>query len=175
MSKKIMNLNRPNIVIVFVFLFMIVGSFWLIFSSFGIWLILSNDPAWAQYDAGDIAVTMFILVAATISHFVSALVLFSGKNPKKNIIILVTFNVFTNIILILSIPQLLPVFVPVIIFNLIFLIFLQKNKELEKYATQIYRSPKSQPVIKPQNIVCGNCNTIADSSNKFCKKCGTRI
>ena len=34
---------------------------------------------------------------------------------------------------------------------------------------------KSQPVIKPQNISCSNCNTIADSSNKFCKKCGNKI
>ncbi len=170
-----MNFNRPKIVVVFVILFVIVGSFWALLTSVGTWLIISGDPTWAPYGAGDIAATMFIIVGATISHFASALVLFSGKKPKKNVIILVTINVVTNIILILSIPELLPFFVPAIIFNLVFLIFLQKNKELVKYASGIYLSPNSQPGFKSQNITCSNCNTIADSSNKFCKKCGARI
>lgn len=170
-----MSLGRPKIVVIFVILFVIVGFFWALYTSIATWLIISGDSKWASYDDEDIVFTMVVVTSATISHFASALVLFSGKRPKKNVIILVTINIFTNIILILNIPSLLPFFIPAIIFNLVFLIFLQKNKELEKYATEIYRSPKSQPVIKPQNIQCSNCNTIADSSNKFCKKCGTRI
>ena len=172
-----MNFNRPNIVIVFVFLFMIVGSFWAIFSLFMIGFMFSDDPNMpnpSDEPAGYVG-AMFIILSATISHFASALVLFSGKKPKTTVIVLVIINVVTNAFLLLVDSTLIPFFVPAIIFNLVFLIFLQKNKELEKYATQIYRSPKSKPVIKPQNIVCGNCNTIADSSNKFCKKCGTRI
>ena len=170
-----MNLNRPKIVVIFVFLFMIVGSFWAIFSIFAIGFIFNDDPNMPSGVTAGYASAMFTIVGATISHFASALVLFSGKKPKKNVIILVTINVVTNIILILSIPSVLPFFVPAIIFNLVFLIFLQKNKELEKYATEINRAPKSQPVIKPQNIICDNCNAIADSSKKFCGKCGTRF
>jgi len=37
------------------------------------------------------------------------------------------------------------------------------------------RNPKQQQTLKPQNIGCGNCNTIVDYSNKFCKKCGASL
>ena len=176
------SLGRPKVVIIFVILFAIVGFFWALLASAGISSFL-NDPEFAPsgeaYAAGIIA--MVIIVSSVVSHFASAAVLFSGKRPKKLVIILVIINISTNIILILSVPELLPFLVPVIIFNIVFLIFLQKNKELEKYATEIYASskpqqtPKPQQTLKPQNIRCGNCNTIVDSSNKFCKKCGTDL
>ena len=175
MSKKLMNFDRPNIVIIFVILFSIAGFFWGLITAYGIWAVGGGDPQMISMDNASIVSTFGITLGSTLSHFASAAVLFSGKRPKTIIIILVTINIFANTILILASPALLPFFVPVIIFNCIFLILLQKNKDLEKYSTQIYRSPKSQPVTKPQNISCSNCNTIADSSNKFCKKCGTRI
>jgi len=174
--------GRPKIVIIFVILFAIVGFFWALLGSAGIWLLL-NDPEYTSNgeDFGPGISAMVIIVSSVVSHFASAAVLFSGKRPKKLVIILVIINISTNIILILAVPELLPFLVPVIIFNIVFLIFLQKNKELEKYATEIYISPKPQQAPKPQqtltpqNIRCGNCNTIVDSSNKFCKKCGTDL
>ena len=169
-------LGRPKVVIIFVILFAIVGFFWALLASAGIWLFF-NDPEYTSnsenYSAGIIA--MVIMLSSVVSHFASATILFSGKRPKKLVIILVIINISTNIILILAVPELFPFLVPVIIFNIVFLIFLQKNKELEKYATEIYTSPKPQQTLKPQNIRCGNCNTIVDSSNKFCKKCGTTL
>ena len=175
-------LARPKVVIIFVILFAIVGFFWALLASAGIWLLL-NDPEFTS-NSDNISGGIFALgisISSVVSHFASAAVLFSGKRPKKLVIILVIINIITNIILILAIPALLPFFVPVIIFNIVFLILLQKNKELEKYVTEIYRSPKPQQApkpqqtLKPQNIRCSNCNTIVDSSNKFCKKCGTSL
>jgi len=176
------DLGRPKVVIIFVILFAIAGFFWALFSSVGIWLLL-NDPKYTSSgeDFGSFIVAMVITVSSTVSHFASAAVLFSGKRPKKLVIILVIINIIPNTLLILAVPGYLPFLVPFIIFNIVFLIFLQKNKELEKYATEIYRSPKPQQApkpqqtLKPQNIRCGNCNTIIDSSNKFCKKCGTSL
>ena len=175
-----MNFDRPNIVIIFVILFSIAGFFWGLAAGFFILGVISGDPEIISIDNGVIdngviAGVIWITVAATLSHFGSAAVLFSGKKPKTITSILVMINISVNIIPILASLSFLPFFVPMILLNCIFLILLQKNKDLEKYSTQIYRSPKSQPIIKPQNITCGNCNTIADSSNKFCKKCGTRI
>ena len=174
--------GRPKVVIIFVILFAIVGFFWALLTSAGVWLFL-NDPEFTSnsenYGGGIFA--MVITVSSVVSHFASAVILFSGKRPKKLVIILVIINISTNLILILAVPELLPFLVPVIIFNIVFLIFLQKNKELEKYATEIYispkpqQAPKPQQTLKPQNIRCGNCNNIADSSNKFCKKCGTSL
>ena len=176
------SLGRPKVVIIFVILFAIVGFFWALLGYSAIWLLL-NDPEYTSNDEnyrGSI-IAMGIIVSSVVSHFASAAVLFSGKRPKKLVIILVIINISTNLILILAVPELLPFLVPVIIFNMVFLIFLQKNKDLEKYATEIYTSPelqqtpKPQQTLKPQNIRCGNCNTIVDSSNKFCKKCGTDL
>jgi len=174
--------GRPKVVIIFVILFAIVGFFWALLTSAGVWLLL-NDPEYTSngenYDGAIFA--MVISISSVVSHFASAAILFSGKRPKKIVIILVIINISTNLILILAVPELLPFLVPVIIFNIIFLIFLQKNKELEKYATEIYtvpipqQTPKPQQTLKPQNIRCNNCNTIVDSSNKFCKKCGASL
>jgi len=169
-------LGRPKVVIIFVILFAIVGFFWTLLASAGIWLFL-NDPEYTSNGenvSGGI-LAMIISISSIVSHFASAAVLFSGKRPKKLVIILVIINISTNLILILAVLETLPYLVPVIIFNIVFLIFLQKNKELEKYATEIYTSPKPQQTPKPQNIRCRNCNNIVDSSNKFCKKCGTSI
>lgn len=157
-------------------LFAIVGFFWALLAFAGIWLIL-DDPQYTS-NGTEIAGSIFatgISISSVVSHFASAIVLFSGKRPKKLVIILVLINISSNLILILAVPGLLPFFVPVIIFNIVFLIFLQKNKDLEKYATEIYKSPKLQQTSKPQNIRCNNCNDIVDSSNKFCKKCGTSL
>lgn len=176
------DLGRPKVVIIFVILFTIAGLFWVLFSSAGIWLFL-NDPEFTSngedYGAGIFVIV--ISISSVVSHFASAVILFSGKRPKKLVIILVIINISTNLILILAVPETFLFLVPVIIFNIVFLIFLQKNKELEKYATEIYTTPepqqipKPQQTLKPQNIRCGNCNNIVDSSNKFCKKCGTDL
>ncbi len=175
-------LGRPKVVIIFVILFSIVGFFWALLGSAGIWLFL-NDPEYTSnsevINAG--IIVMGIIISSVISHFASAAVLFSGKRPKKLVIILVSINISANLILILAVSELLPFLAPVIIFNIVFLIFLQKNKELEKYATEIYRSPKQRHNPKPrqtpkaQNIRCSNCQDIVDSSNKFCKKCGASL
>ena len=174
--------DRPKVVIIFVILFAIVGFFWALLASAGIWLFL-NDPEYTS-NGNNISGGIFaigISISSVVSHFASAAVLFSGKRPKKLVIILVLMNISANLILLLAVSELLPFLAPVIIFNIIFLIFLQKNKELEKYATEIYASPKPKQTLKPkqthklQNIRCSNCNVIVDSSNKFCKKCGTSL
>jgi len=178
----LVDLGRPKVVIIFVILFAIVGFFWALLASVRIWLFL-NDPEFTS-NSDNISGGIFamgISISSVVSHFASAAVLFSGKRPKKLVIILVSINISSNLILILAVSELLPFLGPVIIFNIVFLIFLQKNKELEKYATEIYKSskpqqtPKPQQTSKPQNIRCSNCNDIIVPSNKFCKKCGTSL
>jgi len=121
-------LARPKVVIIFVILFAIVGFFWALLASAGIWLFL-NDPEYTS-NGDNISGGIFaigISISSVISHFASAAVLFSGKRPKKLVIILVLINISSNLILILSVLELLPFLVPVIIFNMVFLIFLQKK------------------------------------------------
>ena len=165
--------GRPKVVIIFVVLFALVGVYWALLASAGVWLIISDDEQFASGDEIAIAITMIIVISAVISHFLSSVILFIGKRPKKTIIGLVIVNIITNVVFVLAIPSMLPFFVPIIIFNLVFLIVLRKSEVLEKYTTEIYSHSKPQPSSKPQSVRCTKCDNVADSSQKFCKKCGS--
>jgi len=107
-----------------------------------------------EYSQGHIPgseIAILFVVSGIVSTFAIAALLFSGKRPKKLLIILVMVNIIFFMVFIISVPQSIWVFWPVFIYDAIFIIFVLKSKDLKKYF-EVYTVPKSQQTPKPQQI-----------------------